>query len=164
MASSTRCADAKAPSCHLRDCGTGWSHMQALPAMGSPAQNKISSPQASLARFRRGDSPGSLSLHPFVSTNTPSLGAGGVPTVNRLKPRRVTGFSSVWKARPLIPHPGSVSLRSGFQHTWTSARPGHSCPAQSLQVLMTWPSMPSLHLLPQQTADRGFRGGVGGSP
>lgn len=54
MASMTRCANAKAPSCHLWDCGIGWSRVQALPAMGSPAQNKISSPQASLAQFRRG--------------------------------------------------------------------------------------------------------------
>ena len=147
-----------------RDPATGWSHVQALPAMGSPAQNKISSPHASLARFRRGDRPRSLSLHPFVSTNTLSLGAGSVLTVNRLKPRRVTGFFSVWKPRPLIPHPGSVSPRSGFQPTWTSACSGHSCPAQSLQVLVTWPGMPSLHLLPQPDSQLGVPGRGGGAP
>ena len=147
-----------------RDPATGWSRVQALPAMGSPAQNKISSPHSSLARFRRGDRPRSLSLHPFVSTNTLSLGAGSVLTVNRLKPRRVTGFFSVWKPRPLIPHPGSVSPRSSFQPTWTSACSGHSCPAQSLQVLVTWPGMPSLHLLPQPDSQLGVPGRGGGLP
>ncbi|CAI9158750.1 unnamed protein product [Rangifer tarandus platyrhynchus] len=43
--------------------------------MGLPAQNKISSPQASLARFRKGDRPGSLSLHPLVSTDHSQLGS-----------------------------------------------------------------------------------------
>ena len=110
MASTTRRADAKAPSCRLWDRGTGWSCVQALPAVGSPTQNKISLPPAALALFRMGDRPGSLKSHPFVSTNTPSLGPGRVLTVSRLKPRRVTGFSSVWEPQALIPRPGSFCV------------------------------------------------------